>query len=214
MSAMKACAALYVRPSAALVVSPADQEAGLRQLAADRGWHVVGVHCDAGVVGGKAGQRRPGQARLLDGVRLRAYEVVLVQSLHLLGRDLPDLVSLLTAVRAAGVTLITIAEQIDTAATDTLPHGLLDVAADLLDTHRRFTQRERILDGQQRARAAGVRIGRPPVPQSRLKRVQAALDAGAGVRAAGRLAGVSPTSVLRLRDEMRGRVEQDAPSAD
>ncbi len=202
-------AAIYVRASAGLSITPADQEAHLRQVAAGHNLTVAIVLGDAGTVAGKAGQRRPGLLRLVEGIRSAAYEVLIVHSLFLLGRDLGDLITLMMTLRAAGIRLIAPAEEIDAGESGT--SSLLDVAA-LLDAHVRFAKRERILEGQRRARAVGVRIGRPPIPASRRKRIQAALEAGSGLRETGRLAGVSATSVLRVREQMGGAAVQKAPS--
>ena len=58
--------------------------------------------------------------------------------------------------------------------------GLL-AAADLLVEARRAYRRENIVAGQVRARASGVRFGRPPVPPSRLEKVRVAIREGQGV---------------------------------
>ena len=56
--------------------------------------------------------------------------------------------------------------------------------------------------GQLRARAAGVRFGRPPVPPSRLEKVRMALQSGQGVRQAARTCGISAAMASRIEAEM------------
>jgi DNA invertase Pin-like site-specific DNA recombinase len=101
--------------------------------------------------------------------------------------------------KAANVRLIARLEAIDTADSR---DGLLDAAARFAD-HLRFSKRERGLAGQKRARQAGVKFGRPSIPEKQIARVRAVLETGAGVRDAGRLTGVSTTTVFRIRDELR-----------
>lgn len=193
-------AAIYVRPSRAIPQTAEEQSRRLRQIATDHGWTVVAALHDAGVISGKVGGRRPGLAALLHGVDAGAYEVVIIHSIHLVGRSLPELVALLAAIKAANVRLVTSVEGIDTCDAD--GQGLLDVAA-LLDAHVRFGRRERILAGQRRARRDGIRFGRPTVAEHKVRRVKEALNAGMSIREAGRTSGVSPSSVLRVRDDMR-----------
>jgi DNA invertase Pin-like site-specific DNA recombinase len=191
--------AIYIRTSVALSLSIDEQARDLRQLAADRGWSVAAVHRDNAPVGGKSAERRPALAALLNSIKAEKYDVILVESLNLIGHDLPALVSVLIAIKTANVRLITRLETIDTAES---ADGLLD-AAERFDDHIRFGKRERVLAGQQRARQAGVKFGRPPIPEKQIARVRAVLATGAGIREASRLAGVSPTSVLRVRDDLR-----------
>jgi hypothetical protein len=53
-----------------------------------------------------------------------------------------------------------------------------------------------------RARAAGVRFGRPPVPSGCLEKVRVALREGQGVRQAARSAGISLGKISRIKAEM------------
>ena len=85
---------------------------------------------------------------------------------------------------------------------DAVETGGLLAAADLLVEARQAYRRENIVGGQLRARAAGVRFGRPPVPSGRLEKVQAALQAGQGVRQAARSCAVSAAKVSRIKAEM------------
>jgi DNA invertase Pin-like site-specific DNA recombinase len=191
--------AIYSRTSAAFPLTADEQARDMRQLAADREWNVVAVHRDTGAVGGKSAERRPGLAALLHGIKNGSFDAVLVETLNLIGHDLPALVSVLTMMKAANVRLIARLEAIDTAEGG---DGLLDAAERFAD-HIRFGKRERVVAGQHRARQAGVKFGRPPIPEKQIARVRAVLATGAGIREAGRLAGVSPTSVIRIRDDLR-----------
>ena len=58
------------------------------------------------------------------------------------------------------------------------------------------------MGGQLRARAAGVRFGRPPVPSGCLEKVRMALQSGQGVRQAARSSGISAAKVSRIKAQM------------
>jgi hypothetical protein len=85
---------------------------------------------------------------------------------------------------------------------DAVETGGLLAAADLLVEARLVYRRENIVAGQLRARAAGIRFERPPVPSGRLEKVRAALREGQGVRQAARSAGISAAKVSRIKAEM------------
>jgi DNA invertase Pin-like site-specific DNA recombinase len=192
--------AIYLRTSFALSHTAEEQARDLRQITADRGWSIVAVHRDNAPVGGKSAERRPGLTALLHGIKSGNYDAVLVESLNLIGYDLAALVSVLTAMRVANVRLITRLEAVGTGEGG---GGLLDAEERFAD-HLRFGKPERILAGQLRARQMGVKFGRPSIPAKKVARVLVLLETGTGVREAGRLAGISPTSVLRIRGERLG----------
>lgn len=193
-------AAIYARASAANPLSADEQASNLHRFAEARGWTVVAVHDDRLPKVGKASRRRPGLATLLETVGTGVFDVVMVESICLIGHDLQSFISALRVMRSAKVRLIACAESIDTAESDT--GRLLDFAA-LMDTYARFGRRERVVAGQQRARMQGVHLGRPRTPISKIVCVKAALASGSGIRGTGRSSGLSPASVIRVRDEMR-----------
>jgi hypothetical protein len=87
---------------------------------------------------------------------------------------------------------------------DGLETGGSMAAADLLVVARRAYRTKAIRAGQFKARATGVRFGRPPMPPSRLERVRAALQSGQGVGQTARSTGLSAAKVSRTRAEMAG----------
>jgi hypothetical protein len=82
--------------------------------------------------------------------------------------------------------------------------GGLMAAADPLVVARRAYRTEAIRAGQLKARATGVRFGRPPMPSSCLERVRAALQCGQGEGRTARSTGLSAAKVCRTRAEMVG----------
>jgi DNA invertase Pin-like site-specific DNA recombinase len=73
----------------------------------------------------------------------------------------------------------------------------------------------RVIAGQARAKAKGVRIGRPPMPVSRAEKVQRALKDGQSIRAIARSTGVSTATVQRVKRSMQtvGEDRQDTVAA-
>ena len=57
----------------------------------------------------------------------------------------------------------------------------------------------RILAGQARAHAKGVRMGRPPVASIRLDKMRKGLQAGRSIRTVAQAAGVSTATVMRIK---------------
>jgi DNA invertase Pin-like site-specific DNA recombinase len=122
--------------------------------------------------------------------------VVVVPSLHHLGFSVERLLETLAELHRHGVTLVVHDHP------DAVETGGLLAAADLLVEARLVYRRENIVAGQLRARAAGIRFERPPVPSGRLEKVRAALREGQGVRQAARSAGISAAKVSRIKAEM------------
>ena len=134
-----------------------------------------------------------------------AYEIVVARqqvdmaaawSVDRLGRSLPDLVAFLSEVRAAGCDLYLHQQAIDTSTpAGRMMFQLLGVFAEF----ERAIITSRILAGQARARAKGVRMGRPPVAPIRLETVRRGLQEGRSIRAVAQAAGVSPSTVSRIK---------------
>jgi DNA invertase Pin-like site-specific DNA recombinase len=121
-----------------------------------------------------------------------AFATLVAPSISDLGRNLGEVVLLIAKLRERGVRLI-IADE---------ANGIGDwigtVGTALAETHVAL-RREALQQGREKAKARGVRFGRPPLAPEKLDRAMAALNAGAGVRAAARIAGISAASVVRLR---------------
>jgi DNA invertase Pin-like site-specific DNA recombinase len=175
---------------------PSNLQSNCRITVAARGWTVVTVQVDRIIAVAKGRNRLPGLAAVLGAIARHEVDVVVVQWLHHLGTSMDSLLETLAALHRHGVTLVVHdhANLVETG-------GLL-AAADLLLEARRAYRRENIVAGQLRARASGVRFGRPPVPPSRLEKVRVALREGQGVRHAARSAGISAAKVSRIKAQM------------
>ena len=138
----------------------------LQDTVAARGWTVVTVQVDRIIGVAKGRNRLPGLAAVLGAIARHEVDVIVVQSLHHLGFSVESLLETLAELHRHGVKLV-VHDHADAVETG----GLL-AAADLLVEARRAYRRENIMAGQLRARASGVRFGRPPVPSAVWRRCE------------------------------------------
>jgi DNA invertase Pin-like site-specific DNA recombinase len=122
-------------------------------------------------------------------------QVVVADAGDLPGRTVNDLLRLLATFRDHSVVLYILKLRIDTA-------GATFDLLDLIRVYRAAKLSAAIKIGQARARTAGRHIGRPMIPAGVLRRVQASLADGAGVRPTARRFNVSPASVINIRRAM------------
>jgi DNA invertase Pin-like site-specific DNA recombinase len=191
--------AIYVRVSTDKGQTVDNQLIDLQHAAERFGWTIVAVHRDEGISGAKGRDRRPGFDALLRGIARREYDIVAAWSVCRLGRSLPDLIAFLGDLNAKAVDLYLHQQGLDT----TTPCGrmLFQMLGVFAEFERAIT-RDRIIAGQQRARAAGVRFGRPPISNHGIQRVRDELTNGKGIREAARITGISPAKVLRIKRAM------------
>ena len=148
-------AGIYVRVSTG-EQDTAMQEAELRDCAERRGWEVNKVYRDQGQSGAR--ESRPGLNALLDDVRRRRVDVVMVWSLDRLARSLKHLLSLAEEFHSLGVDLCSHKQAIDTSSpAGRLTYQVLGAVAEF----EREMLRERVRSGVAQARRRGKRIGRP-----------------------------------------------------
>jgi DNA invertase Pin-like site-specific DNA recombinase len=191
-------AALYVR------VSTDDQTIDnqllvLNEIAQRSGWTVVHTFSDEGISGAKGRDKRPGYNALLTAVSRREVDIVAAWSVDRLGRSLPDLVSFLADIQAKGCDLYLHQQAIDTST----PSGrMLFQMLGVFAEFERAILVSRVRAAHDRCRAKGVRIGRPPMPTSRVEKIQKALRDGQSIRAAAAATGVSTATVQRVKRSM------------
>jgi DNA invertase Pin-like site-specific DNA recombinase len=147
--------AIYAR------VSTQDQAAQmqldcLREYASARGLRVVEEYVDQGVSGARS--RRPALDRLMDAARKRALDVVLVYRFDRFARSVRHLLEALDEFHGLGVGFVSYTENLDTAT----PMGrcMFAIMGALAELERALIL-ERSAEGQRRARARGVHVGRP-----------------------------------------------------
>jgi DNA invertase Pin-like site-specific DNA recombinase len=138
--------------------NPQIQVDELRRYCVARGWTVTEEITDHGYSGGS--DQRPGLKRLLELVRSRRVDAVVVTKLDRLARSLKHLMTLLDEFSALGVQFVSLHDQIDlTTASGRL---MLHILAAFGEFERGLV-RERTLAGLAHARSKGVRLGRPPL---------------------------------------------------
>jgi len=103
--------------------------------------------------------RRPALDQLLRDAKRRRFDVVVCWRLDRLGRNLKHLITLLEDLQALGIAFVSLAEGIDA----TTPAGKLQMhILGAIAEFERARIQERVRAGLVRARAQGVRLGRPP----------------------------------------------------
>ena len=171
-------AAIYVR------VSTNDQDTGLqetelREYVESRGWSCT-VYRDQGQSGAK--NERPALTALLNDLRRRKADVVVVWALDRLARSLKHLLTIAEECQLLGVDLVSLRQNIDT----TLPAGRLTFAVlGAVGEFEREMLRERVKAGMAQARRAGKRVGRPALrhfSSQDLERMRLLRDQGTSIR--------------------------------
>jgi DNA invertase Pin-like site-specific DNA recombinase len=113
---------------------------------------------DSGISGDKGRDQRPAFDSLLKIATRREFVLIMVWAIDRLGRSIQHLVGFMNDIQAMGVDLYVHQQSIDT----TTPSGRMIFSIfSALGEYERELIRERIMAGQQRARAQGVKIGRP-----------------------------------------------------
>src|SRR6266576_1896851 len=180
-------AAIYARVST-VDQEPENQLQELRRYVTARGW-MAAEYVDRGVSGAK--DRRPALDQLLADARRRRFDVLVCWRLDRLGRNLKHLITLLEDLQALGVPFVSLAEGIDA----TTPAGKLQMhILGAIAEFERARIQERVMAGLARARAQGVKLGRP---RRRIDPERLATVAGLSAREVARRLGIPRSTVQR-----------------
>ena len=129
----------------------------LRKVARQKGLDVVREISDEGISGAKGRDEREGFNELIKGSVQKEWDIILVWDVSRLGRSLKHLVSFLEDVQSAKCDLYIHQSGIDTStASGKMMFGMLSVFSEF----ERSMIKERVIAGQQRAKAEGKHIGR------------------------------------------------------
>ena len=180
----------------------------LLEVAERSGWEVVGIYEDHGISGAKGRDRRPGFDALLKAVARSEINMVAAWSVDRLSRSLSHLIGLLGELDAKGCDLFLHQQALDSSS----PQGramfaLAGVFAELESS----LISSRVKLGQQRARAQGVRFGRPPIAPIDIDKVKVRLGKGQSIRVIAKATGMSTASVMRIKRSM-ATVEETVPA--
>jgi len=146
--------ALYLR------VSTADQHLetqlyDLRELAAQRGFEIVGEYKDQ-ISGTKA--RRPGLDQMMSDARRGRFDIALVWSFDRLARSVVHFLQILDELNHLGIAFVSRREQIDTGGP--LGRAFVVIVGAIAELERSLIA-ERVRAGMRRAKLEGRAIGRP-----------------------------------------------------
>ena len=195
---MKRCG-IYLRVSQDSQTT-ANQFHILQEVAARSGWTIVEVFEDHGISGAKGRDKRPAYDALLKAVHRREIDVVAAWSVDRLGRSLQDLISFLADIQARGCDMYLHQQAVDTGT----PSGkmLFQLSACFAEFERELV-RSRINASLDRARARGVRLGRPPIAPIDLDPVRKRLGQGQSIRVIAKATGFSTATVQRVKRSMQ-----------
>jgi DNA invertase Pin-like site-specific DNA recombinase len=130
----------------------------LRTLCTKLGYTIVQEYTDNGISGAKSRDERPALNDLLKDATRRKFDMVMCWSIDRLGRSLQHLVEILNELQALKVDLYFQQQGMDTST----PSGRMIFSVfGAIGEFERNLLRERVLAGQQRAKANGVKLGRP-----------------------------------------------------
>jgi len=148
---------LYCRVSTTHQTSE-NQLRELRAVSGRMGYEIVSEFIDSGISGAKSRKDRPALDEMMKLATQRKFEMVMCWSIDRLGRSLQHLVEILNELQAMRIDLFFMQQGMDT----TTPSGRMIFSVfGAIGEFERNLIRDRIVAGQQRAKAAGVHIGRP-----------------------------------------------------
>jgi DNA invertase Pin-like site-specific DNA recombinase len=130
----------------------------LRATAQRMGYTVVAEFVDSGISGMKTRQDRPALDSLMKSATQRKFDMVMCWSIDRLGRSLQNLVEILNEMQSIKIDMFFLQQGMDT----TTPSGRMIFSVfGAIGEFERNLIRERVIAGQKRAVANGVKIGRP-----------------------------------------------------
>jgi len=185
--------AIYARVSTSNQNTDA-QEVECQNYAERCGYTVTGIYTDT--ISGTTGiDDRPELSRLLKDAFLKKYDAVVVYSIDRVGRSLKNCLEILEALKNHGVTFISLQQQIDTSSH--MGQLIFNIFASLA-SYERTQILERTALGRARAKARGVKFGRPSKYNESVKTaIRELRTRGAGIREISRTLGIGVSTVYK-----------------
>jgi DNA invertase Pin-like site-specific DNA recombinase len=149
--------AIYARVSTASQTT-INQLLDLRQTAQRMGYTIVAEFVDNGISGAKSRCDRPALDQMLKQATQRRFDMILCWDISRLGRSLQNLVEILTELQSLKIDLFFQQQGLDTS---TSSGRMMFSVFGALAEYERELIRERVIAGQQRAKAQGIKLGRP-----------------------------------------------------
>jgi len=165
-----------------------------REYCTARKWRIAHEYVDTGFSGSKTD--RPALKQLMTAADGRKIDAVIVWKLDRFGRSLSHLIELIRKLDALGVRFIALTQGIDTDVSNPTARLLLHILGAMAEFERELI-RERTVAGVQRAKAAGVTLGRKRA-EINMQKVRDMHAADASLADIGRATGVSKSTVSRI----------------
>lgn len=153
----------------------------LRSLCERLGYSIVQEYTDNGISGAKSRNDRPALDALLKDATRRRFDMVMCWSIDRLGRSLQHLVEILNELQALKIDLFFQQQGMDTST----PSGRMIFSVfGAIGEFERNLIRERVIAGQQRAKAQGKKLGRPSKMNDGMRTAVTLLrEKGVGIKA-------------------------------
>ena len=179
--------AIYARVSTSAQTCE-NQLTELRAVADRAGYQIVSEFVDEGISGAKGRSDRPALDRMLKECIKRRFDLVMCWDISRLGRSVQNLIEIMNELQSLKVDLFFLQQGMDTStASGRMIYGVFASLA----AYERELIRERVLAGQARAKAAGVKFGRPKtITENTKQAIRLMRDQGVGIRKIARTLGI------------------------
>ena len=168
----------------------------LRAVADRCGYTIVTEFVDTGISGAKGRADRPALNEMMKAATQRRFDMVLVWSIDRLGRSLQNLVELLNELQSMRIDLMFLQQGMDTSSSS--GRMMFSIFGALAEFERNLI-RERVIAGQNRAKAKGVKMGRPSKMNDGLKSaIQLLRSNGMGIKQIAKECGVGIGTVYSV----------------
>jgi len=168
----------------------------LREVAERCGYEIVQEYTDEGISGAKGRSERPALNEMMKAATQRKFDMVMVWSIDRLGRSLQNLVEILNELQTMRIDLFFLQQGLDTST----PSGrmMFSVFGALAEFERSLI-RERVIAGQNRAKAKGKKLGRPSKMNEGLRTaIQLLRQKGMGIKQIAKECGVGVGTVYSV----------------
>jgi DNA invertase Pin-like site-specific DNA recombinase len=168
----------------------------LRAVAERCCYTIVTEFVDTGICGAKGRADRPALNEMMKAATQRRFDMVLVWSTDRLGCSFQNLVELLNDLQSMKVDLMFLQQGMDTSTSS--GRMMFSIFGALAEFERNLI-RERVIAGQNRAKARGVKMGRPSKMNDGLRSViQLLRENGMGIKQIAREVGVGIGTVYSV----------------
>jgi DNA invertase Pin-like site-specific DNA recombinase len=168
----------------------------LRAVAERCGYTIVQEFVDSGISGAKGRADRPALDAMMKAANQRKFDLILVWDISRLGRSLQNLVELLNDLQSMRVDLMFLQQGMDTSTSS--GRMMFSIFGALAEFERNLI-RERVAAGIFRAKARGVKMGRPSNMTDGLRSaIQLLRENGMGIKQIAKEVGVGVGTVYSV----------------